>query len=161
MAARALVRVSLACSVVQQAAAREWANWPESWRIFAGGFLMGSLAWVAFEVRRPNVEQLPAEVLFGFLILYFYSAGYLSGRRTGKVGTGSWAGIVGGLAFGVVVCVHMVMMAMEHGVRNTIRAGASDQFAIGWSGVVFFVLLGAVCGALGAKAAIRARRLGH
>src|SRR5690242_20612645 len=86
-------------------------EWPESWRIAAGGLLLGLLAWAAFATRVPNLEQIPAEVLFGFLMLYFYSAGFLAGRRTGQIGKGSWAGAAGGLAFGVAVCAHMLTMS--------------------------------------------------
>ena len=67
---------------------RTQVEWPESWSIMAGGLLLGGLAWLAFTTHVPNLERLPAEVLFGFLGLYYFSAGYLSGCRTGKVGTG-------------------------------------------------------------------------
>src|SRR3954454_3757978 len=63
--------------------------WPESWSILFSGLLLGTLAWVAFATRIASPEQLPAEVLFGFLALYFYSAGFLSGRRTGQTGKGA------------------------------------------------------------------------
>ena len=71
---------------------------PESWRIAAGGVLLGLLAWVAFSTHVPDLERLPAEVLFCFLTLYFYTVGFLSGRRTGQTSKGAWAGAVAGLA---------------------------------------------------------------
>jgi hypothetical protein len=135
--------------------------WPESWSIAAGGLLLGLLAWVAFTTHVPDLERMPAEVLFCFLTLYFYSVGFLSGRRTGQVGKGSWAGLIGGLGFGVVVCAHMTLVSFVEGAHTTIMYGGPNQVAIAWSGLVFFVLLGAVCGALGARLAIRARRQGH
>jgi hypothetical protein len=156
-----MTRLCLAWVAVQEGLGREWASWPESWRIVVGGLPVGGLAWFAFETRIPNMERLPAEILFGFLALYFYAAGYLSGRRTSKTSTGAWAGVIAGLAFGAVVCTRMLMLALTYGVRNTIHEGAMDQVAVGWSGLLFFVLLGAICGSLGAKAAIRARRLGQ
>jgi len=130
-------------------------EWPESWSIAAASLPLGLLAWVAFATR-PNLEQAPAEVLFCFLTLYFYSVGFLSGRRTGRVGKGSWAGAACGLTFGAVVCVHMIVLAAVNGVHDSIRYGAPDQVAIAWSGLVFFLVLGAICGALGARLAIRA-----
>jgi hypothetical protein len=133
-------------------------EWPESWRIAAGGLLLGLLAWIAFVTHVPDLERMPAEVLFGFLMLYFYSLGFLSGRRTGQIGKGSWAGLVGGLAFGVAVCTHMTVVSFAEGMRTTIMYGGPNQVAIAWSGLVFFVMLGAVCGALGARSAVRARR---
>lgn len=136
-------------------------EWPESWSIAGGGLLLGLLAWIAFATHVPDLERLPVEVLFGFLMLYFYSAGYLSGRRTGKVGPGSWAGAIGGLGFGVAICAHMTAVSFAEGARTTIMYGGPSQVAIAWSSVVFFMVLGAVCGALGARSAIRARRQGH
>jgi hypothetical protein len=132
-------------------------EWPESWIVAAGSAPLGLLAWIAF-LTHPNLEQTPAEILFCFLTLYFYSAGFLSGRRTGKVGPGSWAGAACGFTFGAVVCAHMIVMAATNGVHESIRSGAPDQVAIAWSGLVFFLALGAICGALGARQAIRAHR---
>src|SRR5262249_5395277 len=103
----------------------------------------------------------PAEILFGFLTLYFYTVGFLAGRRTGQIGKGSWAGAASGLAFGVAVCAHMLTVSYAEGVRTTIRFGGANQVAIAWSGVVFFIVLGIVCGALGARSAIRAQRQGR
>ena len=137
---------------------REQADWPEAWSIVSGAALLGALAWIAFTTRVPNVERLPAEVIFGFLGLYFYSAGFLSGRRTGQVGTGGWAGAACGLAFGVTVCGAMYRTAMLEGVRETVRAGSLDQVAIAVTGLVFFVVMGALCGALGARGAVQAHR---
>ena len=134
------------------------AGWPESWSILSGALLLGTLAWVAFGTRALNPERLPAEMIFGFLGLYFYSAGFLSGRRTGQAGKGIWAGAVSGLAFGAVVCARMVFGAMYDGVHETIRAGAMDQVAIGWSGLVFFIVMGGICGRFGARSAIHAWR---
>jgi hypothetical protein len=137
---------------------RERIVWPEQWNILAGALLLGFLTWVAFTTRIPDMEKLPAEVVFGFLGLYFYSVGYLSGRRTGQVGTGSWAGAVSGLAFGVMVCVAMYNAAMTFGVRESVRSGSLDQVAIAVTGLVFFVAMGALCGALGARGAVKAYR---
>jgi hypothetical protein len=136
-------------------------EWPESWMIAAGGLLLALLAWVAFATHIPNLERMPAEVLFGFLTLYCYSVGFLSGRRTGQVGKGSWAGAACGLAFGTVVCAHMMVVAFTEGVQQTIMYGGPNQVAIAWSGLVFFLILGAICGALGARLAIWAHRQGR
>ena len=144
--------------LLARAASREPVEWPESWNIVASALLLGALVWFAFTTRIPNVERLPAEIIFGFLGLYFYSVGFLSGRRTGKVGTGSWAGAACGLAFGAVVCGAMYRTAMHEGVREAVRSGSLDQVAIAVSGLVFFVVMGALCGALGARGAIQARR---
>jgi len=133
-------------------------DWPEAWSIVAGALLLGALVWIAFTTRVPNVERLPAEVIFGFLGLYFYSAGFLSGRRTGQVGTGGWAGAACGLAFGAAVCGAMYRTAMHEGVREAVRSGSLDQVAIAVSGLVFFVVMGALCGALGARGAVQAYR---
>src|SRR5688572_20403311 len=54
--------------------------WPEPASIVAGAMLLGILAWIAFTTRVPDVERMPAEMVFGFLALYFYSVGFLSGR---------------------------------------------------------------------------------
>jgi hypothetical protein len=132
--------------------------WPESWSIAAGGLLLGALAWVAFTTRVPNVERQPAEVVFAFLGLYFYSAGFLAGRRTGQAGKGSWAGAVAGLAFGIVVCVAIFTPSIGGSLHETVRGGAANQVAIAWSGLLFFVVMGTGCGWLGARAAIQARR---
>jgi hypothetical protein len=134
------------------------AVWPESWSILSGALVLGALAWIAFGTRVLNPERLPAETIFGFLGLYFYSVGFLSGRRTGQAGKGTWAGAVCGLVFGVVVCAQMVFGAMNGDIHETIRAGAMNQVAIGWSGLVFFIVMGGVCGRLGARSAIQAGR---
>lgn len=139
-------------------ARREQQDWPEAWSIVSGAVLLGALVWIAFTTRVPNVERLPAEIIFGFLGLYFYSAGFLSGRRTGRVGTGGWAGAACGLAFGAAVCGAMYRTAMHEGVREAVRAGSLDQVAIAVSGLVFFVVMGALCGALGARGAVQAYR---
>jgi hypothetical protein len=137
---------------------RDHDDWPEPWSIVAGAMLLGALVWIAFTTRVPNVERLPAEIIFGFLALYFYSAGFLSGRRTGQVGTGGWAGAACGLAFGAAVCGAMYRTAMHEGVREAVRSGSLDQVAIAVSGLVFFVVMGALCGALGARGAVQAYR---
>ena len=137
---------------------RDRDDWPESWSIVAGAMLLGALVWIAFTTRVPNVERLPAEIIFGFLGLYFYSAGFLSGRRTGQVGPGGWAGAACGLAFGAAVCGAMYLTAMREGVREAVRSGSLDQVAIAVSGLVFFVVFGALCGALGARGAVQACR---
>jgi hypothetical protein len=139
-------------------------TWPESWSVAAGSLLLGVLVWAAFTTRIPNIERLPAEMVFGFLGLYFYAVGFLSGRRTGKIGTGSWAGLACGLAFGVVVCAEMLATGLTVGYRESARAGSANQVAIAWSGLVFFVAMGAGCGALGARLAVsqmRAQRQGR
>jgi hypothetical protein len=138
--------------------ARHRPEWPESWSIAAGGMLLGLLTWFAFAVHVPDPERMPAEVLFGFLTLYFYSVGFLSGRRTGKTGTGSWAGAACGLAFGAVVCVRMTVVGFTQGYQGTIMYGSPNQVAIAWSGLVFFLVLGAIFGWLGARLALWARR---
>jgi hypothetical protein len=137
---------------------RPQVDWPESWKIVAGAALLGTLVWIAFTTRIPNVERLPAEMIFGFLGLYFYSAGFLSGRRTGQVGTGGWAGAACGLAFGAAVCGAMYRTAMHEGVREAVRSGSLDQVAIAVSGLVFFIVMGALCGALGARGAVQGYR---
>jgi hypothetical protein len=139
-------------------ARREQVELPEQLSIIAGAALLGGFAWIAFTTRVPDMEKLPAEVVFGFLGLYFYTVGYLSGRRTGRIGTGSWAGAASGLAFGVIVCVAMYMAAMAFGVRESVRSGSLDQVAIAVTGLVFFVVMGALCGALGARGAVHASR---
>src|SRR3712207_7588707 len=71
-------------------------------------------------IRRPPRSTLfPYTTLFRSL--YFYAVGYLSGRRTGRVGRGSWAGAASGLAFGVAVCAHMLVVAFTEGVSQTDR----------------------------------------
>ena len=137
---------------------RDQEDWPETWSIVVGAMLLGALVWIAFTTRVPNVERLPAEIIFGFLGLYFYSAGFLSGRRTGRIGTGGWAGAACGLAFGAAVCGVMYRTAMHEGVREAVRSGSLDQVAIAVSGLVFFVVMGALCGALGARGAVQAYR---
>ena len=62
------------------------------------------------------------------------------------------------LANGVAVCADMYTTARREGVRETIRYGAADQVAIALSGLVFFTLMGALCGTLGARRAAPARR---
>jgi hypothetical protein len=137
---------------------RQQDAWPERWNIVLGALLLGALARTVFSTRVPNFENLPPEAAFGFLGLYFYAVGFLSGRRTGQIGTGSWAGVASGLAFGVVVCAEMFTTALRDGVRETIRYGAPDQVAIALSGLGFFILIGALCGTLGARGAAQARR---
>jgi hypothetical protein len=139
-------------------ARRQQDPWPESWNIILGALLLGALVWTVFSTHVPNVEKLPPEAEFGFLGLYFYAVGFLSGRRTGQIGTGSWAGVASGLAFGVAVCADMYTTAMREGVRETIRYGGPDQVAIALSGLLFFVLMGALCGTLGARGATHTRR---
>lgn len=139
-------------------ASREPVEWPESLNIVVGALVLGGLVWIAFTTRIPNVERLPAEIIFGFLGLYFYSVGFLSGRRTGQVGKGSWAGAACGLAFGAAVCGAMYRTAMHEGVREAVRSGSLDQVAIAVTGLVFFIVMGALCGALGARGAIHASR---
>ena len=133
-------------------------DWPESLSVVAGAALLGAGAWFAFSTRIPNMERLPAEVVFGFLSLYFYSAGFLAGRRTGTVGSGGWAGAASGLAFGAAVCCAMYVTARHEGVREAVRAGSLDQVAVAIGGLVFFVVMGALCGALGARGAVQAHR---
>jgi hypothetical protein len=141
-----------------RATGRYNAGWPESLSIVAGAALLGAAACFAFSTRIPNVERLPAEVVFGFLSLYFYSAGFLSGRRTGQVSSGGWAGAMCGLAFGAAVCGSMYVTAQHEGVRVAVRSGSLDLVAIAVSGLVFFVVMGALCGALGARGAVQAQR---
>jgi hypothetical protein len=131
-------------------------TWPESWSIVASGMLLGVLAWLVFATRLADLERTPAELMLGFLGLYFYSAGFLSGRRTGQIGTGAWAGATCGLVFGAVAYFVVFSTAMDHGLNASARLGAVDLFAIAWSGLLFFVLMGAGCGALGARAARQA-----
>ena len=131
---------------------------PEPAYVAIGAFLLGLLTYIAFTTRVPDMERLPAEVVFGFLGLYFYSVGYLSGRRTGRVGTGSWAGAASGLAFGAMVCLAMYHAAVQFGVREAVRSGSIDQVAVAVTGLGFFIALGAICGALGARSAVYARR---
>ena len=80
---------------------------PEGLINIAAGLLLGVVLMLVYGTHFAELERTPPELVFGFLGLYFYAAGYLSGRRTGKVGTGAWAGIVCGLAFGIVVSVVM------------------------------------------------------
>jgi hypothetical protein len=141
-----------------QPAGRPRHEWPESWIVVAGGMLLGFLALIVFATHVADLERMPPELVFGFVGLYFYAAGFLSGRRTGKVGTGAWAGAASGLAFGAVVYVLVFTTAAHAGLRESIRSGPADLVAIAWSGLVFFVLLGAGCGALGARAATQTGR---
>ena len=135
--------------------------WPESWNIGAGGLLLGVLAWVVFTTHVPDIERTPAEMVFCFLGLYFYSAGFLAGRRTGQVGKGSWAGAIAGLAFGAVVCVTTFTAARHAGFSDAVRGGTADQLSITLAGIIFFVLMGVVCGMLGARGALRGHRHRH
>jgi hypothetical protein len=142
----------------QERARSDHEAWPEPASIVAGAMLLGVLAWIAFTTRVPDIERMPAEMVFGFLALYFYSVGFLSGRRTGKMGTGGWAGAACGLTFGVVVCVEMYMTAVHQGVREAVQGGSLDQAAIAVMGLVVFLVMGALCGVLGARGAIQAHR---
>lgn len=137
---------------------RSWATWPERWNVALGALLLGIMVWTAFATRVPDPGQLPAEVVFCFLGLYFYSAGFLSGSRTGQVSSGGWAGAACGLTFGGVVCAAMYVAAITYGVREAVRSGSLDQVAIAVSGLVFFTVMGAICGALGARGAVNAQR---
>jgi hypothetical protein len=141
-----------------RATARYDIGWPESLSIVVGAALLGAAACFAFSTHIPDMERLPAEVVFGFLSLYFYSAGFLAGRRTSKVSSGGWAGASCGLAFGAAVCGAMYVTARHEGVREAVRAGSLDQVAIAISGLVFFVVMGALCGAFGARGAVQAQR---
>ena len=69
-----------------------------------------------------------------------------------------WAGAACGLAFGAAVCGAMYRTAMHEGVREAVRSGSLDQVAIAVSGLVFFIVMGALCGALGARGAVQAYR---
>lgn len=135
--------------------------WPESWNIGAGGLLLGVLAWVVFTTHVPDIERTPAEMVFCFLGLYFYAAGFLAGRRTGQVGKGCWAGAIAGLAFGAVVCVATFTASAHAGFSDRVRGGTADQVSITLAGIIFFVLMGVVCGMLGARGALRGHRYGH
>ena len=130
---------------------------PEGWINAAAGLLLGVFLMLVFGTHYAELERTPPELVFGFLGLYFYAAGYLSGRRTGKVGTGAWAGVACGIAFGVVVAVVMFTspLSMSPGSSNY---GGANEVAIAWSGAVFFVILGAACGAAGARLAIQSAR---
>jgi len=130
---------------------------PEGWHNVAGGLLLGAVLMLTFGTHIVELERTPPELLFGLLGLYFYAAGYLSGRRTGKVGTGAWAGVACGLAFGIVVCV-VIFTTPLLGMRESVRGGEGDQLAIAWSSAVFFIAVGGVCGALGSRTAIQASR---
>ena len=130
---------------------------PEGWYNTTGSLLLGLALMLTFGTHFVELERTPPELLFGLLGVYFYASGYLSGRRTGKVGTGAWAGVACGLAFGIVVCV--VMFTSPHsGMRESVRGGEGDQLAIAWSSAVFFIALGGGCGAIGARSAIHASR---
>jgi drug/metabolite transporter (DMT)-like permease len=130
---------------------------PEGWLNIVAGLLLGTFLMLIYGTHLLELEQTPPEIVFGFLGLYFYAAGYLSGRRTGKVGTGAWAGVVCGLAFGIVVSV--VMFTAPPGLaRSSSHYGGVNNVAIAWSGAVFFIILGAACGAAGARLAIQSAR---
>ena len=135
--------------------------WPESWNIAAGGLLLGGLAWIVLTTHVPDIERTPAEMVFCFLGLYFYAAGFLAARRTGQVGKGSWAGAIAGLAFGAVVCVVTFTAARRAGFSDAVRGGTADQMSITLAGLIFFVLMGMVCGMLGARGALRDHRHRH
>ncbi|MGE3272528.1 MAG: hypothetical protein AB7P40_27530 [Chloroflexota bacterium] len=139
---------------------RRYDDPPEGWYNIAGGLLLGLLLLLTFGTHALELEQTPPELLFGLLGLYFYAVGYLSGRRTGKVGTGAWAGVAAGLAFGIVVCIVMFTSPFT-GMRQAVQGGQGDQIAIAWSSAVFFVAVGGCCGALGARFAIRVSRRMH
>jgi drug/metabolite transporter (DMT)-like permease len=130
---------------------------PEGWINLAAGLLLGVFLLLIYGTHFAELERTPPELVFGFLGLYFYAAGYLSGRRTGKVGTGAWAGIACGMAFGIVVGVVMYTTPPEMG-RSAGHYGGANDVAIAWSGAVFFMVLGAACGAAGAKLAIQSAR---
>jgi drug/metabolite transporter (DMT)-like permease len=127
---------------------------PEAVVNLSAGLLLGVVLMLVYGTHYFELERTPPELVFGFLGLYFYAAGYLSGRRTGKVGTGAWAGIACGLAFGIVVGVVMFTTppTMMHASANY---GGANNVAIAWSGGVFFIMLGAACGAAGARLAIQ------
>ena len=60
---------------------------------------------------------------------------------------------------GVLLDLHNLYVTARHeGVPLAVRSGSLDQVAIAISGLVFFVVLGALCGALGARGAVQARR---
>lgn len=130
---------------------------PESWLNITAGLVLGTILMLVYGIHLLELEQTPPEIVFGFLGLYFYAAGYLSGRRTGKVGTGAWAGVVCGLAFGIVVSVVMFTTPPEM-ARSSSHYGSVNNVAIAWSGAVFFIVLGGVCGAAGARLAIQTAR---
>ena len=127
---------------------------PEGLINLSAGLLLGVVLMLVYGTHFYELERTPPELIFGFLGLYFYAAGYLSGRRTGKVGTGAWAGIACGLAFGIVVGVVMFTTPPEL-VRVSSQYGGANDVAIAWSGAVFFTVLGAACGAAGARLAIQ------
>jgi hypothetical protein len=127
---------------------------PEGLINIAAGLLLGVVLMLVYGTHFFELERTPPELVFGFLGLYFYAAGYLSGRRTGKVGTGAWAGIVCGLAFGIVVSVVMFTSPPSM-ARGSSNYGGINDVCIAWSGAVFFIMLGAACGAAGARLAIQ------
>ena len=136
------------------AARRERYDPPEGVINLSAGLLLWVVLMLVYGTHFFELERTPPELVFGFLGLYFYAAGYLSGRRTGKVGTGAWAGIACGLAFGIVVSVVMFTTpaSMMHSSANY---GGANNVAIAWSGAVFFIMLGGACGAAGARLAIQ------
>lgn len=134
---------------------------PEGLINLSAGLLLWVVLMLVYGTHAFELEYSPPELVFGFLGLYFYAAGYLSGRRTGKVGTGAWAGIACGLAFGIVVSVVMFTTPATMARSSSMYGGANDV-AIAWSGAVFFIMLGGSLGAAGARLAIQtARHQGH
>ncbi|MCC7367346.1 MAG: hypothetical protein IT306_02925 [Chloroflexi bacterium] len=127
---------------------------PEGWLNLSAGALLAFVLLLVFGTHALELERVPPEMVFGFLGLYFYAAGYLSGRRTGKIGTGAWAGVACGLAFGVVVCVVMFTSGPDL-TTGSANYGSVNKVAIAWSGAVFYIMLGAACGAAGAKLAVQ------
>lgn len=132
--------------------------WPEAARIAMRGSLLGILALIAFTTHVPDPERMPAAVLFGFLALYFGGSGFLSGRRTGQIGTGAWAGVACGLAFTLAVWISLFSTAAAIGASNVAKLGGPDLVGIAFGAVGFFAAMGAGCGALGARVAMRERR---
>jgi hypothetical protein len=136
----------------RRAARREHRTWPEAARIVAGGMPLAVLALIAVATNVPNLEQTPAVLVFSFLAFYFAGAGFLSGRRTGHIGMGAWAGAACGLTLTAVVCVAIFTTAAHLGVRDVTRSGFLGLVGVAWSALGFFALMGAACGALGALA---------
>lgn len=133
-------------------------EWPEAASIAAIGAALGILALISLTTHIPDFERTPAGVLFGFLALYFAAAGFLSGRRTGAIGTGAWAGVACGLAFSLALWVSLFLTAASVGVSHVARLGGPDLVGIAFGAVGFFAAMGAGFGALGAQVATRERR---